>query len=600
MTKYTTERMKEKMQDLIRGSYGYNNLIFDENKMEVKVVAKSEDIDKLLNPIYREYAYHSEKLPKSISYIMIEEMTEEKIVLRNKNIKLKTTKKGYCENWLKEDYKYNQKDDRILTVDLKDRTMSIVYGGRIANTKKINFKNENEGYFWNIYNFINKNFMKFKTTCVIPEQEDFFKQFREMYEENVQYKYLLNLEADKLGIDESIMLQYGMKLNTTYLSYKSYISYSDTSINQFFSSQLAGALFLINNPGLESLYNSSYANELYRQAFSERKIFPEVKLNDVLGVKKTTLKMMNLIVDKIAENVTLISSATCDKNKIQEIISNRLFSEKETIDKAIDVVKGYNNLEYFIKKWLENNFYNNYFLGLKKNYHHVRWYGIEKGGEKQFNETIDDCCYNLLYSIKEMMHLLKIAPSYCNNTIAFSDYFTAISRKQGLQIQKGLRLMIDYITMQEQMKAKWEKYPYSIHVVHDIAAANYNIYKDVDMFKQHCGGFASAVAKYVDLDYFPRNEEFVVIHPQSVQEMFVEGCSLNHCVASYVPEVASGRSKILFIRKKDDEKTPYFTVEVQKKEIMQIKGLNQCDPSDEKLIKFIKTWAETKNLTLNS
>lgn len=150
--------------------------------------------------------------------------------------------------------------------------------------------------------------------------------------------------------------------------------------------------------------------------------------------------------------------------------------------------------------------------------------------------------------------------------------------------------------MQEEMKARWEKYPYSIQLAHDISANNLRFFNNDDIFKKNCAGFLDAVAKYADLDYIDKKAGFMVMHPNSFNEMFVEGCSLNHCVASYIPEVSSEKSKIMFIRKKDEPDVPYFTVEISGSRIKQVKGINQIDPSDDELIKFIDKWAEEKEL----
>lgn len=119
------------------------------------------------------------------------------------------------------------------------------------------------------------------------------------------------------------------------------------------------------------------------------------------------------------------------------------------------------------------------------------------------------------------------------------------------------------------------------------------------MFQQYCGGFIEAVSEYIDYDLVKKQNSFIAIHPNNIQEMFIEGCTLNHCVASYIPDVASRKSQIMFIRKQDDRDTPYFSVEISKRTVKQVKGLNQVAPSDPELINFIKDWSAVKGLSLN-
>lgn len=53
-----------------------------------------------------------------------------------------------------------------------------------------------------------------------------------------------------------------------------------------------------------------------------------------------------------------------------------------------------------------------------------------------------------------------------------------------------------------------------------------------------------------------------------------EGNSLHHCVGSnsYLDQHIKGQTTIIFIRKKDDIETPFFTMEYRSKKIVQIQG----------------------------
>lgn len=53
--------------------------------------------------------------------------------------------------------------------------------------------------------------------------------------------------------------------------------------------------------------------------------------------------------------------------------------------------------------------------------------------------------------------------------------------------------------------------------------------------------------------------------PENGRDIIVEGAKLSHCVGSYAEDHAEGRTTILFIRKKSDLETPYFTVEISLK-----------------------------------
>lgn len=61
--------------------------------------------------------------------------------------------------------------------------------------------------------------------------------------------------------------------------------------------------------------------------------------------------------------------------------------------------------------------------------------------------------------------------------------------------------------------------------------------------------------------------------PQSIQEIVDEGRILSHCVGGYAERHANGKLHIMFLRKKSDPDTPYYTVEVSTEgKIKQCRG----------------------------
>lgn len=80
------------------------------------------------------------------------------------------------------------------------------------------------------------------------------------------------------------------------------------------------------------------------------------------------------------------------------------------------------------------------------------------------------------------------------------------------------------------------------------------------------------------------DEDFVVFPPKSHDELLTEGSKLKHCVAgSYSEKMANGETIILFMRKKDEIKKPFYTIEVSPKDyrIRQCRGQNNSNPVDE-------------------
>ena len=83
--------------------------------------------------------------------------------------------------------------------------------------------------------------------------------------------------------------------------------------------------------------------------------------------------------------------------------------------------------------------------------------------------------------------------------------------------------------------------------------------------------------KYADLDqqiqkrlpdvkkYFWEDKKYMIIPAGTCKELMTEGRKLHHCVGRddhYMKKMAEGKSWILFLRKKEDLKQPYYTIEI--------------------------------------
>jgi len=86
---------------------------------------------------------------------------------------------------------------------------------------------------------------------------------------------------------------------------------------------------------------------------------------------------------------------------------------------------------------------------------------------------------------------------------------------------------------------------------------------------------------------------FTVIPPKTAEEIVAEGHTLHHCVHTYVERVAQRRCVVLFIRRKDKIKEPFYTVELQDGRVIQIHGMRHCAPASE-VKEFIELWERKK------
>ena len=69
--------------------------------------------------------------------------------------------------------------------------------------------------------------------------------------------------------------------------------------------------------------------------------------------------------------------------------------------------------------------------------------------------------------------------------------------------------------------------------------------------------------------------------PKNGADLVNEGEKLHHCVATYTDKVLNGSTMILFIRKKNQKKKPFYTMEWKNNHIVQCRGLKNCDMTPE-------------------
>ncbi|MEG2289943.1 MAG: PcfJ domain-containing protein [Clostridium sp.] len=98
--------------------------------------------------------------------------------------------------------------------------------------------------------------------------------------------------------------------------------------------------------------------------------------------------------------------------------------------------------------------------------------------------------------------------------------------------------------------------------------------------------------------YYLEFENIFIRPARSAIELIREGEKLHHCVGGYAERHAKGETTILFIRDKSKPRTPFFTVEIKKNEIVQVRGKYNCRPEGEIaafIEKFEKEKLEEKN-----
>ena len=150
-------------------------------------------------------------------------------------------------------------------------------------------------------------------------------------------------------------------------------------------------------------------------------------------------------------------------------------------------------------------------------------------------------------------------------------------------------IYVDYLHMCRRqaydMKDKSVLSPKNCAAAHDREAER--IQKINDAQKNKAFGMAYAgFARKAALS----NEELQIVCPKQANDLVAEGRALHHCVGSYIDRVAEGRCLIVFVRRVEEPKKPYVTVEVRDGKVAQIHGDHNSDPTEEVKM-FVDLWS---------
>lgn len=135
------------------------------------------------------------------------------------------------------------------------------------------------------------------------------------------------------------------------------------------------------------------------------------------------------------------------------------------------------------------------------------------------------------------------------------------------------------------MKDKSVLFPKNCAAAHDREAERIQKINDAQKKKAFCMAYAGFARKAA-----LSNKELQIVCPKQANDLVDEGKALHHCVGGYIDSVAEGRSLIVFVRRVEEPKKPYVTVEVRDGKIAQIHGDHNSAPTEE-VQKFVDLWS---------
>lgn len=161
-----------------------------------------------------------------------------------------------------------------------------------------------------------------------------------------------------------------------------------------------------------------------------------------------------------------------------------------------------------------------------------------------------------------------------------------------------------YDTLPKKLQKKWPICPPNFNTIkryHDELVTFFNKLqceitnaKNTEIQQQYLDNYYK-IAKTFEMS----DNKYSIIACKKLSDLLYEGEYLHHCVGSYIKSVSKGQEYILFLRKKEDIKTPYFTIDIVGNVVRQIHGFANCNMNAE-IKPFIKEWARRFNLDISN
>ena len=238
---------------------------------------------------------------------------------------------------------------------------------------------------------------------------------------------------------------------------------------------------------------------------------------------------------------------------------------------------------------------------LCKNAQEVRCYGVEAIIYAYKNKKDIADSYNYL-SLKRSIDIDFRHYSSLNELISNKKVLKNYLIKKQISVSNYNDYYFACINLCLNMSEEKNLMPKDFKRMHDLRINEYKSKKAKENLKEKrklYKNFREVSKKYDFLNY---TKDYAVIIAPTVQSLVREGKELNHCVGEmgYDEKMAEEETLILFIRKLDNLKKPFVTLEYSLSEhkILQIYGYDDTDP-EESVMKFANHWLKIVNRRLS-
>lgn len=133
---------------------------------------------------------------------------------------------------------------------------------------------------------------------------------------------------------------------------------------------------------------------------------------------------------------------------------------------------------------------------------------------------------------------------------------------------------------------------------HDDIVEIYNNLCDEIKEKEFLAKAEKLKKRWEKLEY--NEDQFIVVMPNDMSDIVNEGFELSHCVKTYINDVITEKTIIMFIRRTAEPDKPFYTLEIRDKVVRQCHGFANCNINKEPgLEDFLKRYCAAVNIRYN-
>lgn len=203
-------------------------------------------------------------------------------------------------------------------------------------------------------------------------------------------------------------------------------------------------------------------------------------------------------------------------------------------------------------------------------------------------------CQNGAVSEREISGMLELDIDY--GVISPATKYAPLCRilkylgSQTEAVQHGLeRLYMDYIGECERLhldlKSTQVLFPEDLRAAHVVTSEQIRYEQDRIAQEQ----FAETVTAL--MKYAWQSGEYLIRPAASQEELIAEGHALHHCVGGYAQRMARGETAIFFIRRTAEPDKSFYTLELQKKKLIQCRTKENLSYTEDAGIEaFVNSW----------